>query len=186
MESLLQDAQVAARLALQLVVTVVQFHHPRTHRLEQAVVERLQALGTARARPEWRQVIAAWEVFSRELGRHMNEEQDLILDPLQFLMVRQRLVDGALSDAREPFEALMLERERQRVLRRRLELELTHTVALQHDHPEATAVRQAIRELLTASDEHHDFEQHALVPALERFLRDEADTRPRPRPACMG
>lgn len=128
--------------------------------LRRAIGQQLDELGL-RARPEWRGLISAFETFARELHRHMREEEAL-LDRAQFLMVRQQLCFGAMSDARGDFDALREEHERMDVLRRRLERELAQTSA------DAPTVRAALREYVAAFVDHHDFEARALWPVPRR------------------
>jgi hypothetical protein len=165
-----QPEKVAARLAVQVVVTVVQFHHPRARILGRAIeVALTQLREEERERPEWRRIASAFHVFARELNHHMKEQEHVVLDSVQFLMVRERLVFGALSDVRSSFEALMLEHDKHWVLRRRLEVELT-TPTTGHESESALALRGLLRKYMTAFTEHHDFEQFALVPTLQPFL----------------
>lgn len=161
---------VAAHLAVQIVVTVVQFHHPRARELQRRVTAQLAELG-AHHLPEWKALVSAFEVFARELAEHMRDEEGIVLDPVQFLMVRRRLVPGALSDVRDAFEVLRREHDTMQVLKRRLELELANSLGLQ-SQPGASVVRASMREFITAFTEHHDFEQYALEPALQPFLNE--------------
>ncbi|MFZ5438357.1 MAG: hemerythrin domain-containing protein [Myxococcota bacterium] len=166
MEALRNVEQVAAHLAVQVVVTVVQFHHPRARALQRRITPLVDELGL-RARGEWRGPLSAFDTFSRELTAHMREEEAVLFDRVQFLMVRGQLTFGALGDARADFEALMEEHERMGALRRRLARELDATVSRA---AELAPVRAALREFVTAFVEHHDFEARALVPTLRPFL----------------
>ena len=165
-----QPEKVAARLAVQVVVTVVQFHHPRARELQRAIeLGFAQLTDEENERPEWKRVRSAYSVFARELSHHMKEEEQLVLDPVQFLMVRERLTFGALRDLRYGFEALMQEHDKHWVLRHRLELELTNS-ASRHEREGVLAVRGLLRKYVIAFAEHHEFEQYALLPTLRPFL----------------
>lgn len=161
--------RVSAHLAVQVVITVAQFHHPRARELGKRIAAGLETMG-AHQKPEWKALVSAFEVFARELNEHMRDEESIVLDHVQFLMVRNRLVPGALSDAHEAFDVLMREHDTMLVLRKRLELELNASSNLQLT-PEAISVRGLMREFMAAFTDHHDFEQHALVPVLQPFLR---------------
>lgn len=162
--------EVAANLAVQVVVTVAQFHHPRARELQRTITDAIEAL-RLRERADWTSLITAFEVFARELHHHMRDEEAHILDRVQFLMVRRQLTYGAMSDARHTFEVLMKEHDKMCVLRRRLELELSKSLHLEPE-PGASTVRNAMREFMTAFQDHNDFEQRALAPTMEPFLSD--------------
>jgi hypothetical protein len=132
------------------------------------VVSAAGALGASRE-PAWKRLIAAWEFISREQTHHMQEQEELVLDRVQFLFARGRLVHGAVKE-RLSFDALMTEHDKLSVLRKRVEDELANTVALHVDSDEAARLRNAIKAWLAAFAEHTAFERHALVPTLAPFL----------------
>jgi iron-sulfur cluster repair protein YtfE (RIC family) len=162
--------QVSAQLALQVVVTIVQFHHPRSHELGRAVAASVEALGGARDLPEWKRLITSWEVLARELNHHMQEEEELVLDRVQFLWARARLGFGSLAGTKRSFDELMREHDKLGVLRKRIEDELANTVQLHTLCDESAAVRNAIKQYLSAWHDHDAFERHALIPTLAPFL----------------
>lgn len=161
------SSSVSARLLVQVVVTLVQFHYPRLRNLHRAVERNQQALGG----PEWARLASAYRVYSRELLQQQVDTDELLLDRVQILAARDRLGLGALSDRREWFGKLLEERERLAVVRRRLETELEATSALHADSSAAAALRLAIKMFLTASRETASFEDEALVPVVAPFLR---------------
>ena len=57
----MRSEQVAARMALQIVVTVAQFHHPRARVLAERVTQCIEALGEPRS--EWTRLISASRVL---------------------------------------------------------------------------------------------------------------------------
>ena len=162
--------QVSAQLALQVVVTIVQFHHPRCHELRHAVAARVEALGPSRELPGWKRLIASYDVLARELNHHMQEEEELVLDRVQFLSARSRLVFGSMASTKRSFDELMREHEKLGVLRKRIEDELASTVQLHTTSDEAAAVRNSIKQYLSAWHDHDAFERHALIPTLAPFL----------------
>lgn len=161
---------VSARLLVQVVVTLVQFHYPRLRNLHRAVERNQQALGAELERPEWARLVSAYRVYARELLELVTDTDELVLDRVQIFAARERLALGALSDRRDTFEALLEKREQLGVVRRRLEQELERTTSLNAESNAAAALRLGIKLFLTASLETAAFEDDALAPALLPFI----------------
>lgn len=159
---------ICSRLAVQLVVTLVQFHYPRLRGLHREVQRHAAAL---EARAEWERLLSSYRVLSREVLELMAEQDALVFDRVQILAVRQRLGYGALQGERREFEQLRARQEALSVVRRRLDESMQDTLRLHTESRVGAELRLAIKAFCAAYQEQLDFEQQALVPVLGPFLR---------------
>lgn len=162
--------ETASRLLLQVVVTILQFHHPRAHETGMTVVRAVRELGPRAQRPEWARPIAAYDAVARALAEHMHEEEETILDRVQILYAQKRLLAGAMSRSKPSFDDMIKEHAEQRDLLAVLESHLAAIVALDGEDPAAKQVRGALSAFADALHAHLTFEDDALVPAAAPFL----------------
>ncbi|HEY0882017.1 MAG TPA: hypothetical protein VGD87_10830 [Archangium sp.] len=159
---------ICSRLAVQLVVTLVQFHYPRLRGLHREVVLHSKALA---GQPEWERLLSSYRVLSREVLELMGQQDALVFDRVQILAVRKQLAYGTLSGERREFERLRARQEALSVVRRRLEESMQNTLPLHAESRAGAELRLAIKAFCAAYQEQLDFERQALVPVLGPFLR---------------